>query len=131
MPVLKLANDEFDYHLDMSSGHTTSQNEMFWHNDGHVLTLQINKSELDVISILCPHKDGEGECHDPYNGCIVRFFVNRYGLECNAGSCPATPEMQICWTLVGDKRIAEECQLWFMPLNDDVFAAWLKSVTEN
>jgi len=116
----------------MSSGRTTPNSEMFWHNDGHILELQINKSELQVVSILCPHEGKEhGECYDQYEDCIVKFFINRYGLECNAGSCPATQQMTICWTLIGDNRNPEDSQLWFMPLNDDVFAAWLNSAMGN
>jgi hypothetical protein len=115
----------------MNSGPISQNKEMMWHNDGHILELQINKAELEVLSIHCPHEEGDGECHDPYNGCMIKFFIRRYGLECNAGSCPATPQMTICWTLIGDKRNIEDCQLWFMPLNDDVFAAWLNTAMGN
>lgn len=97
---------------------------MVWHNDGHKLTLRIVKSELEVIDIFCPNTENMN-CIDEHYGCLVKWFVNRFGMECNAGSCPAEPEMEICWTLQGNKRDIEACQLWFMPINDDVFSAWL------
>jgi hypothetical protein len=97
---------------------------MVWHNDRHQLTLRIVKSELEVIDVLCPNAE-EDECIDEQYGCVVKWFVNRFGMECNAGSCPAESEMTICWTMQGNTRDIESSQLWFMPINDDVFSAWL------
>jgi len=97
---------------------------MVWHNDGHRLTLRIVKSELEVLETVCPNGD-EGECLDSQYGCVVQWFVDRFGMECNAGSCPAESEMEICWTMQGNSRDIESSQLWFMPVNDDVFSAWL------
>jgi antibiotic biosynthesis monooxygenase (ABM) superfamily enzyme len=48
-------------------------------------------------------------------------------MECNAGTCPPQEFLEICWTLVGDKKNVDASQVWFMPLADDVFAAWLTS----
>lgn len=97
---------------------------MIWHNDGHKLTIRITKSELEVIDIFCPNPES-GECIDEHNGCVVKWFVNRFGMECNAGSCLAESDMEICWTIQGNTRDIEASQLWFMPVNDDVFSAWL------
>lgn len=33
--------------------------------------------------------------------------------------------MEISWTLVGDINNFDSCQLWFMPLNDEIFNAWI------
>ena len=101
-----------------------SSNEMVWHNDGHILTLKIVKSELEVIDIFCPAKE-DSECTDEQNGCVVKWFINRFGMECNAGSCLAEPNMEICWTVQGNLRDMDSSQLWFMPINDEVFSAWL------
>ena len=97
---------------------------MTWHDDGHVIKLRINKSELEVVDIICSNQEN-AKCLDPLHGCFVKYFVSRFGLECNAGSCDATDSMEICWTLIGDSRIMDECQLWFMPKQDEIFAAWL------
>lgn len=100
--------------------------EQFWHNDGHYIIVRINKSELEVLHVDCPGPD-DAECkHEDY-GCLVRFFINRFGMECNAGSCPAEEKIDICWTIVGDKKNPDSAQVWFMPMKDDVFSAWLVS----
>lgn len=100
--------------------------EMVWHNDGHKIHLRINRSEVDIVEVFCPNPEN-GSCRTEYDGCAVEWFINRYGLECNAGSCPAAESIQICWTLIGDPRDLDSCQLWFMPLSDETFQAWLVS----
>jgi len=99
---------------------------MKWHDDGHYIRLRIWKSELEIMEVHCPHEEG-GECKDPVYGCLVKHFINRFGLDCNAGTCPAAEKIDLCWTIIGDTRNVEECQLWFMPKTDEVFAAWLES----
>jgi hypothetical protein len=37
--------------------------------------------------------------------------------------------MEICWTSVGSQTDIDSMQLWFMPVNDDVFGAWLNTKT--
>lgn len=106
-----------------------ASNDMVWHNDGHKIHLRINRSEIEITEVECPN-EGAGECATEYDGCSVIWFLDRYGLECNAGSCPATECIQICWTLSGDKRDLEAGQLWFMPLTDETFQAWLTSRTQ-
>jgi hypothetical protein len=100
--------------------------EMVWHNDGHVLHVRINKSELEIVSIDCPSPES-GECRVEHYGCAVQWFLDRYGFECNAGACPASESIPICWTLSGDGRELDSAQLWFMPLTDEIFHAWLTS----
>lgn len=99
---------------------------MIWHNDGHVIHLRINRSEAEVVQIDCPNKDG-GACIMENGDCAVEWLVYRFGLDCNAGSCPAAESIQICWTIAGDKRDIDACQLWFMPLSDETFQAWIIS----
>ena len=103
--------------------------ELMWHNDGHEITLRIVKSELLILETKCPHnQDAESPCYDPSYGCVVDWFISRYGLECNAGSCAPEEKIKICWTIQGDRRDIEACQVWFMPVTDDVFSAWLVSL---
>jgi hypothetical protein len=99
--------------------------EQFWHNDGHKIMLRINKAELEVLHIECPGL--ESECYTEEYGCIVRWFIQRFGMECNAGACPPEEIIEICWTIVGDKKNPDAAQVWFMPMKDDVFSAWLIS----
>jgi len=98
--------------------------DMLWHNDGHEITLRINKSELEIIEIKCPNSES-GDCWDSTHGCLVEWYVSRYGMECNAGSCPASEKILLCWTIIGDSRNLDAAQLWFMPTTDETFAAWL------
>jgi hypothetical protein len=103
-------------------------NEMVWHNDGHVLHLKIDRAELVVVSIDCPDL---GECSSEEHGCVVRWFIDRFGMECNVGSCPASETLTICWTLSGSIRDMDAAQMWFMPLTDEVFNAWFVSRVKN
>lgn len=103
--------------------------EMIWHDDGHSLALQINKSELKILQVVCPHKDTENKpCSHPDAECLVDWFVMRYGLECNVGVCEPLPSLEVAWSFVGDMhREIEAGQAWIIPKNDEAFAAWLIS----
>jgi hypothetical protein len=101
--------------------------EMMWHNDGHKLILKIVKSEIEIESVYCPHGN-EGACFIDDYGCAVKWFANRFGMECNVGTCYAESSLDICWTLAGNPRDIESCQVWFMPIADEVFSAWLVSL---
>jgi len=101
--------------------------EMMWHRDGHIVSLKIEKSEIIVDSVFCPCGQ-DGECYEKDYGCLVQWFMMRFGLECNVGSCRAESEMEVCWTLVGNKKDIDSCQIWVMPIKDEVFSAWLVSL---
>jgi hypothetical protein len=93
-----------------------------WHNDGHVMLLELNRAEVRVLYLSCPE---QGPCQHPTLGCVVRYFMQRFGLECNVGVAPPTPEMTIAWSLVGDFTDVDASQVWVIPTTDDAFAAWL------
>lgn len=103
--------------------------EMVWHDDEHRLVLQINKSELKILSIVCPHKDkDDSPCRHPDAECMIEWFISRYGFDCNVGVCEPQPELEIAWAFVGDMhREIESGQIWIIPKNDEAFAAWLIS----
>jgi hypothetical protein len=101
--------------------------EQLWHNDGHRVILRINRAELEVLEVICPYETEKGPCKTSKNVCAVSSFIYRYGLECNGGVCPAAKEITICWTIIGDIEDIDDSQVWFMPLTDDVFSAWLVS----
>ena len=103
---------------------TTTTTDMFWHNDGHKISLRINKSEIEIVETHCPH-DESGACWEEGTGCLVEWYLTRYGMECNAGVCPAAETIELCWSLVGDRRNLDAAQIWFMPVSDETFAAWL------
>lgn len=104
---------------------------MTWHDDGHRLVLQLNRSELKILSTVCPNRDNESAaCRHPDSQCVVDWFISRYGLDCNVGVCQPTPELNIAWAFIGDThREIEAGQVWIIPKNDEAFAAWLISQT--
>lgn len=92
-----------------------------WHNDGHVLHLMLNKSQLLITEVDCP---GDAECAHDRVGCIVQYFVYTFGLECNVGVVEPHPELRIAWTVSGDTHDVDACQVWIIPSEDEAFAAW-------
>lgn len=103
--------------------------EMVWHNDGHHISLQLNRAETVITRTFCP-SGASGNCRHERVGCIVDYFIDRFGLDCNVGTCPMAEDIQICWSLVGDPHDIDSCQMWFVPNNDDVFRDWLTSKTQ-
>ena len=103
---------------------------MIWHNDGHKMSLFLDKAEIVIRSVFCPHVGVEdaacaGIVKDQ---CVVEHFLHRYGFDCNVGVAQVAPEMEIAWTLVGEPRYdVELCQVWVIPTADEFFAAWLIS----
>lgn len=102
--------------------------EIVWHNDGHSINLTINKSNIVVSSVICPgHEDRA--CKVGQFTCIVTWFLDVYGLECNVGICEASPTVEIAWSAVGDFDDPQLCQVWVIPINDEAFSAWLVTQT--
>lgn len=102
--------------------------EMVWHNDNHAIHLRVNRAEVEIVQVDCPN-EGNGSCIVDEQ-CVVQYFIDRFGFDCNAGSCPASETIQICWTLGGNTRDLDSCQLWFMPITDETFQAWIESKTK-
>jgi len=99
--------------------------EAVWHDDGHQMHLELVKTEVVISSVSCPG----GECSHPDTDCIVRWFLERYGLECNVGTCPADPDIRIAWTYIGSKKDIESGQVWVIPSSDSLFSAWVEAET--
>lgn len=103
---------------------------VLWHDDGHVLWLELNKSEVVVTTVMCPHGEG-APCRHHRIGCVVQHFIHRYGLECNVGVCPAAEQIPVAWALIGgdiNTQDIDECQVWVVPTMDDVFSAWAETM---
>jgi hypothetical protein len=105
----------------------TQAEEVSWHNDGHIIILQLSTSTLRVVETICPHADSESAaCHHPDAKCAVEWFITRFGLECNVGVCAPEERLQVAWAFAGDwHRELEQGQIWVMPVNDEAFAAWI------
>lgn len=105
---------------------TPKEIEQLWHCDGHELLLRINRAELEILTIKCPHEeDTEAQCKNRKGECVVIHHISRYGMDCNGGVAPAMENLSLCWTLIGDVDDIDSSQLWFMPTADDVFQAWI------
>ena len=101
---------------------TIVESNSVWHNDGHVIHLELNRSNVVITHIECPASE---ECRHEHYGCMVTWFLEQFGLECNVGIGPAASEIQIAWMLSGDSHDLEAAQIWVIPVNDEAFAAWL------
>lgn len=102
-----------------------SGTEAVWHTDKHRITLRLVKNEVIATLSHCPE---EGNCEVRETPCVVRYFVDTYGLECNVGTTYLdSKEMEIAWALIGDSFDLGACQLWWIPLSDEAFASWLDS----
>ena len=64
-----------------------TDSELTWNDDGHSLGLRIEKTELVITEIFCPNSEDGAKCKLHSEECIVRLFVQRFGLECNVGIC--------------------------------------------
>lgn len=105
----------------------TTDEAMVWHNDGHAVVLRINKENLEVVSVICPH-DGKEErpCGHSDTNCVVRWFLTTYGMECNVGVSKPTDILNVAWTFVGEvHRDLGSCQVWVIPTDDEAFSAWM------
>lgn len=98
-----------------------------WVADGHEVKVVANEDKFEVTFYSCPNKRRKGtDCwHPQADGCVVDWYVFRYGLELNKGSAPIEFPMKVAWTHVGDTADLEKSQVWLIPMNDDAFAALL------
>ena len=105
---------------------------MRWHDDNHVIFLQMNKAETRVIAVLCPFSfDESSPCRHVDAQCVVEWFLLRFGLECNVGVCDPAPEIKVAWSYVGDiSKSLDMGQVWVIPISDEAFAAWLVTQSE-
>jgi len=116
----------------MASTAVGANTEMEWHNDGHTVVLRLNKAQLEVVEVNCPSdnggpcaSDGRSSTSSDGLGCLVQYFIQRFGMDCNIGVCAPEETMAICWTILGDVHDPDAAQLWFVPVNDEVFYAWM------
>jgi len=101
---------------------------MTWHNDGHIISLKLDKGFVIISEVYCPFETNPEAACQVTGSCIVKSFLERYGLECNVGTVAAKPELQIAWSLVGNPVMGlETCQVWTIPIEDEFFASWLAS----
>jgi len=98
--------------------------EMVWHNDGHIMHMELRHNEVVITHVTCPGGEN-ASCFNKQVGCLVDWFLLRFGLECNTGVAPVSSDMTIAWTMSGDPTFIDECQVWVMPVDDEAFAAWL------
>lgn len=98
--------------------------DMVWHEDGHRISLQLNRADLTITTVVCPHPEKEGPCwHEEY-GCSVSWFLMRFGLDCHVGVVDPSSEMTIAWSWAGDRRDIEASQVWIISTDDELYAAW-------
>lgn len=99
--------------------------EMVWHNDGHIMHLQIQKHELVITHVTCPGGDDAPCTHEQVN-CVVEHFIRMYGLDCNVGIAYPSASMKIAWSKTGNTYDLDTTQVWIIPTDDEAFAAWIE-----
>lgn len=103
----------------------TLTNEVRWHDDGHRVVLELHRSEVNVTTVMCPARgDMTKDCQHSVHGCVVEWFLHRFGLECHVGVCAPAEELEIAWTLVGDRFDLDAAQVWVISTTDEIFGAW-------
>lgn len=105
--------------------------EIKWHNDGHIVTLLLNKDKLEITGVYCPKRGKEDSpcVHDDVS-CVVEHFLNTYGLDCNVGVVAPSAELPIAWAFLGDRhKDLGACQVWVIPTEDEAFSAWIATQT--
>lgn len=95
-----------------------------WYKDGHNIYLQLNKNELVIQVTSCPGGENR-KCKTETTECIVEWFLNCYGLDCNVGVSEIMSNMEIAWSIQGDTSNTDLCQVWVIPIIDEAFSAWL------
>jgi hypothetical protein len=99
-----------------------------WHSDGHSIYMVLNRNELEIQVVSCPGHEGR-ECQIGKFDCIVDWFLDRYGLDCNVGVSEINSTMEIAWSVQGDTSDPDTCQVWVIPIADEAFSAWLATQT--
>ena len=101
--------------------------ETVWHDDNHTVFLTLNQSTLTIVDISCPHQDGQGACWHEQIGCVVKWFLHRFGLDCHVGVAPPEAEMRIAWSWSGSRFDLDSSQVWVMSTKDEFYSAWASS----
>lgn len=103
--------------------------EIKWHNDGHIVFLLLNKDRLEIVDVACPNigKEDSPCAHDDVK-CVVDHFLKLYGLECNVGVVEPSGKISIAWAFIGDRhKDLGACQVWVIPTEDEAFSAWIST----
>ena len=106
------------------------ETDISWHKDGHIVEFMLDKSNLLVSGFICP--DTEGECRNKHGLCVVKLFVDMYGMECNVGVASIHRSMEFAWAFMGEMDDPlESSQVWIIPVDDDIFSAWATAQNQN
>jgi hypothetical protein len=97
-----------------------------WNVDGHRVYLQLNRNELSIQMVMCPGHEGRS-CNAGGFECVVTWFLEVYGLDCNVGVSEVASEMELAWSIQGDPSDPDLCQVWVIPVTDEAFASWLET----
>lgn len=97
-----------------------------WHDDGHAMYLVLNREAVAIEAVTCPWSESNDQapCYHRQVGCVVQWFLDTYGLDCNVGSVKAAWEVPIAWALQGDGIDLDLSQVWVLPTEDELYASW-------
>ena len=105
----------------------TGSKEIVWRKDGHRVILLVDRAEVTISLEYCPN--GSKPDTDCWNreakGCVVKYFIDLYGLDINEGMAPAALFKEISWTYQeGLDLYTSEVKI--VPVEDANFSAWVE-----
>ena len=98
-----------------------------WRDDGHAALLRIAADEFIVAPDRCPKGNHpEAECYHPALGsCLVRHFVQVYGLDINLSTAPPKELMRLVWSWDGNAADIDSDTCYIMFKDDARVAEWI------
>lgn len=99
-----------------------------WKVDNHTVTFMLDQAEVKMFLANCPVVI-DGPCRfGPDGECIVRYYIQLYGIDLNVGSVIIDQEfVPIAWSYHGERNRLDEGQIWIIPVDDSSFGSWLAS----
>ena len=103
-----------------------------WRDDGHWVTLRVEADGLIVAPDRCPNGNHpDSDCyHHAIGGCLVRHFVQTYGLDINLSNAAPKEQMQILWAWDGNPVDIDSDTCYIMFVDDERVSGWLAAEKE-
>ena len=105
---------------------------LHWRDDGHAAILRIEADRFIVVPDRCPKGNHvEAECHHPVLGaCLVRHFIQVYGLDINLSSASPKELMRLVWAWDGNPADIDSDTCYIMFKEDSRVAEWISAERE-
>ena len=104
--------------------------DMVWRDDGHVISVRLSENKFIVDLHTCPFEESsEAACYlESIDGCLVRWFIDGYGVDCNVGEVEVVSPMTIAWSKGGSGWEADLYQIHTISVDDPHFKEWAEAL---